>query len=186
MEKYRLIGTEGDGLKSFVGMCVALLLGRSPVLFIDEPELGLHPPQARAIGRFIGGFGTSSHRTTFVATHSSHVIRGVIEAAPHVRVLRLSRCSGEFLAHLVSQDIVKSSLGAPSARSETILDGIFSDGVGVVESEGDREVYEAAWSHISRDIPSELQFVPVGGTGGALLHRCVGPTRRSNSVAPTA
>ena len=41
----RTIETEGDGLKSYVAICVALLLGNRPVCLIDEPEMCLHPPQ---------------------------------------------------------------------------------------------------------------------------------------------
>ena len=47
---FRSIETEGDGLKSYVATCVALLLGRRPVCLIDEPEMCLHPPQANGNG----------------------------------------------------------------------------------------------------------------------------------------
>ncbi len=172
MEKFRQISTEGDGVKSYVGMCVALLLGRSPILLIDEPELGLHPPQAHAIGRFIGGFGESKHHTIFVATHSSHVLRGMIEVAPQAQILRLSRWATHFVARFADQGTVKSSLDPPTARAETILDGLFSDGVVVVESEGDRIVYEAAWDAIAPKFRCVIHFVPVGGTGGIAQALC--------------
>jgi predicted ATP-dependent endonuclease of OLD family len=145
---------------------VALLLGRCPILLIDEPELGLHPPQAYAIGRFIGKFGESKHHGIFVATHSSHVLRGVIEVAPQAQILRLSRWATHFVARFVDQDTVKSCLDAPTARAETVLDGLFSDGVVVVESEGDRVVYQAAWDGIAPKFRRAVHFVPVGGTGG--------------------
>jgi len=54
MLKYRKIETEGDGLKSYVATCIAILLGRLPVCLIDEPEICLHPPQAYNLGMFIG------------------------------------------------------------------------------------------------------------------------------------
>src|SRR5205814_7094298 len=60
MALYRSIETEGDGMKSYVATCVALLLGRRPVCLIDEPEMCLHPPQAYNLGRFIGRFGVSA------------------------------------------------------------------------------------------------------------------------------
>src|SRR5205823_1035588 len=43
MSKYRTIEDEGDGLKSYVSICIALLLGLRPVCLIDEPEMCLHP-----------------------------------------------------------------------------------------------------------------------------------------------
>jgi hypothetical protein len=75
--KYRQIDSEGHGLKSYAGIAIALLLGRRPVCLIDEPELSLHPPQALALGRFIGKYGTEEPHVTFVATHSSHCLRGM-------------------------------------------------------------------------------------------------------------
>jgi len=78
------------GLKSYIGICLTLLLGRHPVILIDEPEMCLHPPQAHALGRFIGKYGVSSDHTTFVATHSSHVLRGVIEEKEKLEIIRLS------------------------------------------------------------------------------------------------
>ena len=81
MAAYRSIETEGDGIKSYLATCVALLLGRRPVCLVDEPELCLHPPQAYNLGRFIGKFGASQDSATFVATHSSHLLRGILQTA---------------------------------------------------------------------------------------------------------
>ena len=98
MRMYRLIEDEGDGLKSYVGTCVTLLLGQRPICLIDEPELCLHPPQAYALGRFIGKYGVSTDRTTFVATHSSHILRGIIEQTTQLEIIRLSRTNSQFRA----------------------------------------------------------------------------------------
>lgn len=75
---YRVIDEEGDGLRSFVAISMALALSRRPVCLIDEPETCLHPPQAYSLGRIIGRQATKHSSTTLVATHSSHVLRGVI------------------------------------------------------------------------------------------------------------
>src|SRR5256885_15214291 len=96
MASHRSIETEGDGLKSYVATCIALLLGRRPVCLIDEPEMCLHPPQAYSLGQFIGRFGASLDRATFVATHSSHVLRGVIQTAANIEVIRVTRKGARF------------------------------------------------------------------------------------------
>jgi predicted ATPase len=86
MATFRSIETEGDGIKLYVATCVSLLLGRRPVCLIDEPEMCLHPPQAYNLGRFIGRFGASGDTATFVATHSSHLLRGIIQTAAKYRL----------------------------------------------------------------------------------------------------
>jgi hypothetical protein len=166
MAEFRSIETEGDGMKSYVATCVSLLLGRRPVCLIDEPEMCLHPPQAYNLGRFIGRFGASRESATLVATHSSHVLRGVIQTAEHVQIVRLTRRNKLFSAHLVPATELSEALSRPTLRSEAVLDGIFAQAVVVVEADGDRLVYQAAWETLHDDFRIDLHFSTVGGTGG--------------------
>jgi energy-coupling factor transporter ATP-binding protein EcfA2 len=176
MTKYRQIETEGDGLKSYVGICIALLLGRRPLCLIDEPELCLHPPQASAMGRFIGRYGSSASQATFVSTHSSHVLRGVMETAESLQILRLTKEGNTFKGHMISNEVLREAVQRPIVRTETILDGVFANAITIVEAEGDRAVYEAALAGLksvdpgmvieSSQRPGDIVFIPVGGTGG--------------------
>ncbi len=166
MAAYRSIETEGDGLKSYVAICVALLLGRRPICLIDEPEMCLHPPQAYNLGRFIGRFGASDSTVTLVATHSSQILRGVIQTEQNIQIVRLTRHDGKFLAHLVPPEILAEAVAKPAVKAESVLDGIFAESVVVVESDGDRIVYQTVWETLSSTLGSSVHFAAVGGTGG--------------------
>jgi Overcoming lysogenization defect protein-like, TOPRIM domain/AAA domain, putative AbiEii toxin, Type IV TA system len=166
MARYRTIETEGDGLKSYVATCVSLLLGRRPVCLIDEPEMCLHPPQAYNLGRFIGRTASSPETATFVATHSSHILRGVIQTRSSVQIVRLVRRGRAFSAHLVPADILAGALSKPTVRAESVLDGIFAQCVVVVEADGDRLVYQTVWETLSTELRLDVHFATVGGTGG--------------------
>ena len=166
MSLFRSIETEGDGMKSYIATCVSLLLGRRPVCVIDEPEMCLHPPQAYNLGRFIGRFGASPDSTTLVATHSSHLLRGVIQTAQQVQIVRLTRPNRAFSAHRVPASDLADALSRPTLRAEAVLDGIFAQAVVVVEADGDRLVYQAAWETLHDDFRIDLHFSAVGGTGG--------------------
>ncbi len=166
MELFRSIETEGDGMKSYAATCVSLLLGRRPVCLIDEPEMCLHPPQAYNLGKFIGQFGASPDTATFVATHSSHLLRGIIQTTSQVQIVRLTRRDRLFAAHLVPAPELSEALSRPTLRAEAVLDGIFSQAVVVVEAEGDRLVYQAAWETLQSPFRIDLHFSTVGGTGG--------------------
>lgn len=166
MKAYRTIDSEGDGMKSYTAICVSLLLGQRPICLIDEPEMCLHPPQAYALGRFIGRFGTSEQHATLVATHSSHILRGIIEETNALQVLRLSRTAGRFVGNLIPYSTLTDCIERPSTKVETILDGIFSQAVTIVESEGDRAVYEAATEKLGEKFQHEVHFVSVAGIGG--------------------
>ena len=165
MKNFRRIDSEGEGIRSYVAICVTLLLAQRPLCLIDEPEMCLHPPQARAIGRFIGTYGAQPDGCTLVATHSSHVLRGILEINDRVSIIRLSRQQGGFRATHVSPEILTKATRKPLSRSEVILDGLFADGAVLCESDGDRIVYESALQTFPPPLP-DLRFIPVGGTGG--------------------
>lgn len=166
MQAYRFIEDEGDGFKSYMGTCITLLLGQRPICLIDEPELCLHPPQAYALGQFIGKYGTSSDHVTFVATHSSHILRGIIEATRKLEIVRLSRNGSRFSGRKITHETITACIEKPSTKVETILGGLFAEAVSVVESEGDRLVYSTTWERIASEFRHDVHFVSVGGIGG--------------------
>jgi len=166
MNGYRTIETEGDGLKSYVATCVSLLLGQRPLCLVDEPEMCLHPPQAYNLGRFIGKFGSSPEGATFVATHSSHVLRGVLQTAPKLQIIRLTRHGSSFRAHLVPATTLAQAMAKPTVRAESVLDGIFAQAVAIVEADTDRTVYQSVWESLGTEVRLDIHFATVGGTGG--------------------
>lgn len=166
MANYRSIESEGDGLKSYVATCVSLLLGRRPVCIVDEPEMCLHPPQAYNLGRFIGRHGSSAESATFVATHSSQVLRGVIQTGHNIQIVRFTRCEDKFVGHLVPTEILAEALKKPAVRAESILDGIFAQSVIVVEGDGDRLVYQTVLETLVSELRLDVHFAAVGGVGG--------------------
>jgi len=166
MSKYRTIEDEGDGMKSYVATCVSILLGRRPVSVIDEPEMCLHPPQAYNLGQFIGEHATSTQTATFVATHSSQVLRGVIQTAKNLRIVRLSKTEEGFHADQVDSDVLAEAMKKPTVRAETVLDGIFSQAVTIIEGDGDRIVYQATWEKVGGELNFDIHFTTAGGIGG--------------------
>ena len=164
MDKYRTIETEGDGLRSYSAICATLLLEERPLCLVDEPEMCLHPPQAYAIGRFIG-LHASSETCTIVATHSSHVLKGILETDPEVHVIRLTRAASTFQARDLPGEILEQVISKPRSRSEAVLDGLLSHAVVLCEGEGDRLVYESTYRTLA-DRELDIRFIPSGGTGG--------------------
>jgi hypothetical protein len=176
VRSYRNIETEGEGIRSYAAMCMTLLLAQRSLCLIDEPEMCLHPPQARDIGRFIGERGKFVKGCIVVATHSSQVLRGILGANSDVTVIRLTRNKGAFRAQQVPSDVLTKAVRKPFSRSETILDGLFSDGVALCEADGDRVVYESALNTLPPQ--TDIRWTPVYGTGGftepARLYRALG------------
>lgn len=164
MEKYRTIETEGDGLRSYCSICATLLLEARPLCIVDEPEMCLHPPQAHAMGRFIGAHAPDE-TCTIVATHSSHVLRGILETKPKANVIRLTHFSSTFRARLLTFEVLEQATSKPRSRSEAILEGLLSHAVVLCEAEGDRIVYGSTYRTFS-DGRLDIRFIPSHGTGG--------------------
>lgn len=166
MAKYRTLSSEGDGMKSYVATVISILLGRRPVSVIDEPEMCLHPPQAYNLGQFIGKNGTSKHTATFVATHSSQILRGVLQTAEELQIVRLTRNQSGFSGKLVDSAMLAESLKKPNVRAETVLDGIFAQAIAIIEADGDRIVYQTTWEVVGQTRNFDIHFAAAGGTGG--------------------
>lgn len=173
---FRTIETEGEGIRSYAAVGMALLLAQRTLYLIDEPEMCLHPPQARDIGRFIGEQAKTVKGCVMVATHSSPVLRGILQANQNVTVIRLTRNKAGFRAQQVSSEVLNKATRKPFSRSEVTLDGLFSDGVVLCESDGDRVVYESALNTLPPG--PDIRWTPVGGIGGfaelTRLYRALG------------
>ena len=80
---------QGDGVRSYLGLVLHLAAGRQQVLLIDEPEAFLHPPQARRLGGVLARKGQDQQ--AFIATHSTDVLQGALEAGSAITIVRIRR-----------------------------------------------------------------------------------------------
>jgi predicted ATP-dependent endonuclease of OLD family len=103
---------------------------------------------------------------TLVATHSSHVLKGIVDETTQLQIIRLSRVDSSFCGYQVSQDSIRECIKKPSTKVETILDGLFAEAVTIVEGEGDRLVYSTTWERLYDHFEHDVHFVSVGGTSG--------------------
>ncbi len=174
MRRHRPLSAEGDGLRSYAAVCITLLLSKQPLCLVDEPELCLHPPQAYALGRFIGAHAQEQPRGLIVATHSAHVLRGIIDSRGSPTILRMTRSRAHtFSPRTIDRGELDAAVRNPRARAESVLDGLFTECAVFCEAEGDRVVYEAAYTMLpvrSQGAATgtgretrDLRFVPVSG-----------------------
>ena len=78
----------------------------------------------------------------------------------------MTRRGGEFSAHLVPAEVLSEALTKPTVRAESVLDGIFAQSVVVVESDGDRLVYQTVLEVLSAELHLDVHLATVGGIGG--------------------
>ena len=140
-EKYEKLDVQGDGLRSFVATLLAILVGKRPVLLLDEPESFLHPPQAFRLGEVIAEQAIGE-RQVFVSTHSSDFLRGVLSKRQDVTIIRVDRSgSTNKISCLDSSQVAKIS-SDPLLSSTRIMEGLFYKGAIIVEADADAVFYQ--------------------------------------------
>jgi hypothetical protein len=123
-----LLQEQGDGMRSFMGLMLALVTAQFPVIVVDEPEAFLHPPQARLLGRKLAT-DTPKRTQVFVATHDSEILQGLL--APRdasVTVVRLVRDGSVNRASVLRPQELREIWKDPLLRYSNVLDGLFSSG----------------------------------------------------------
>ncbi|MGW7262622.1 ATP-dependent nuclease [Streptomyces sp. NPDC054842] len=163
---------QGDGMKSLIGLLLPLLTSAYPVVFIDEPEAFLHPPQAMALGRILGEQARSKKIQVILATHDRNLLSGLLQSEVDVSIVRLERpVEGGTEAHQLNVRELKGIWDDPVLRYSNVLDGLFHKAVVLAEAERDCRFYSSALEEYAPKnelpaLPGDILFVPCGGKDG--------------------
>lgn len=137
-----LISTLGDGVRASIGLVSAVMSLPHKILLVDEPEAFLHPTLARRMGRTLAEAAKDRDASLVVATHSADLLMGCIQAAPELRLVRLTHQGGESTARSIDTRAVAELMNDPLLRSTSALRALFHRGVVVTEADADRAFYE--------------------------------------------
>lgn len=166
LEKLDLLHEQGDGMRSFVGVLLNAFISNHSILFIDEPEAFLHPPQARLLGKMLAK-DLPSARQLFLATHSEDFLKGLLDAnVPKLKIIRIQRdVSINKVSTLTSLDIA-SIWNDSLLRHSNVLNGLFHSKVVICESDSDCRFFSAILSaqfdHTGTIAP-DILFIHCGG-----------------------
>lgn len=137
------LASQGDGMKSFAGVILSLLIDPNTCMLIDEPEAFLHPPQIRHLAGVIARDAPPATQL-LIATHSDDFIRGLLDvASDRIIVLRMTRSGNiNHVKTIVSEDIRKFWRD-PLLRTSDVLSSLFHDVSVVCEGDSDVRFYRA-------------------------------------------
>jgi ABC-type transporter Mla maintaining outer membrane lipid asymmetry ATPase subunit MlaF len=132
---------QGDGIRSFAGCILEGVLAPHPVVLIDEPEAFLHPQHARILGRMLAAT-KATDRQLFIATHSLHLLLGLLDSVETViRVVRVRRDGDTNPICELRDEQVKEVWKDPLLRASNVLEGVFHDKVVICEGDADCRFY---------------------------------------------
>ncbi len=158
---------QGDGMRSFATVLLSLFATRTAsVALLDEPEAFLHPPQAKLIGRLIAT-NTPSNKQHFIATHSPHVLDGLLEAneTNRLRVIRLDRHGNSNTPHELDKTMARELTNDPLLRQSSAISGVFHKRVIICEGIADSMFYRALLElpQIAGEIEPDVLFLVANG-----------------------
>ncbi|UQU61458.1 ATP-binding protein [Couchioplanes caeruleus] len=171
------LGSQGDGMKSMLGLLMPIITASYPIIIMDEPEAFLHPPQAFELGKAVATIARERRVQVIAATHDRNFLTGLLQPRVPVSVVRLERFGAGAARTTQLQDArLKGLWQDPVVRYSNVLDGLFHRFVVIAEADDDCRFYNAALdaandeeeqatkglegTHIP---PSEALFVPSNG-----------------------
>jgi len=162
--------SQGDGVRSLLGLALVVIASKTGVLLLDEPEMFLHPGQARAMGRWIADTAVEQDKQIVIATHDRDFILGVLEANHETTMIRLTRQDSTNTIHKLDWAAIQELWADPVLRYSNLLQGLFHEIVIVCEGDADCRFYGAVLDSLypsgpERSIVHNTLLVPSGGKG---------------------
>lgn len=165
LETYKQVQTQGDGIKSFTGILLYLMLDYYCTFLIDEPESFLHPPQANIMGRIIGET-LSDDQQAFISTHSEDIIKGLLSVCPaRIKIIRITRDNNINNFSVLGNENFDDVWNDPLLKYSNIMSSLFHQHVILCESDSDCKLYSIIESHLKRKEGKypEILYIHCGG-----------------------
>ena len=141
LDTYRQVQDQGDGIKSFTGILLYLMLDYYSTFLIDEPESFLHPPQANIMGRIIGNT-LRANQQAFISTHSEEIIKGLLDVCPgRVKIIRITREENNNSFSILDNIKFNEVWNDPMLKYSNIMTSLFHKEVILCESDSDCRMY---------------------------------------------
>lgn len=141
LDTYDQVQEQGDGIKSFTGILLYLMLDYYCTFLIDEPESFLHPPQANIMGRIIGET-LRDNQQAFISTHSEEIIKGLMDVCPErVKIIRITREEDINSFSILENARFNEIWSDPLLKYSNIMMSLFHQEVVLCESDSDCKMY---------------------------------------------
>ena len=166
LEKLDLLHEQGDGMRSFVGVLLNAFISHHSILFIDEPEAFLHPPQARLLGKMLAK-DLPTERQLFLATHSEDFLKGLMDAnVDNLKIIRIQRYGEVNKVRILDSNDIREVWSDSLLRHSNVLSGLFHSKVVICESDSDCRFFSAIVAAEYDDIAEiapDVLFIHCGG-----------------------
>lgn len=164
LEGYDKVHEQGDGIRSFAGILLYLVMKNFSIYLIDEPESFLHAPQANIMGRILAE--NTENKQVFISTHSEEVIKGLLSVnSNRVKIIRITRENNINNFSILNNEDIKNVWSDPILKHSNILSSLFHKQVILCESDSDCKMYSIIEDYLCSEKGrySETLYIHCGG-----------------------
>ncbi len=162
LKHFEDLNDQGDGIRNAVAILASLIVNEHSLFLIDEPEVFLHPPQARILGKNI--VQLSKDKQVFISTHNIDLIKGALEGdSSRVKIIKIDRYGNKNKFNLVDNKSISKISSDKNLKYTNLLDGLFYNQIVLCENESDCKFYSAILESINLNIYQNTLFCAVGG-----------------------
>lgn len=164
IESLELLSNQGDGMKAFTGVLLQAFISHYNILFIDEPEAFLHPPQAKLLGTMLAN--KFDDKQLFLATHSEDFLKGILENnSGRIKVIRIRRDGNVNHVNILDNAKINDVWKDPILKHSNIMSGLFHKKVILCESDSDCRFYSSILESNLKEneVNPDILFTHCGG-----------------------
>lgn len=137
------LNRQGDGMRSFAGTTMGLLVHPTSAILLDEPEAFLHPPQARKLAQVIAT-EVPGECQVIVATHNDAFVRALLDVSGERLILaRIVRHGSENIVTVLDQVQLEEMWNDPLIRTSDVLSALFHEAAILCEGDSDARFFGA-------------------------------------------
>lgn len=155
---------QGDGMRSFAGTLMSLLVHPTTVVLLDEPEAFLHPPQVRKLAEVISS-EVPGECQVIVATHNDAFLRALLDSSgDRVVLARIVRDGRVNNVTILEQREIEEIWNDPLLKTSDVLSALFHEAAIICEGESDARFYSTLLDAIkSENRDPDIRFYHFGG-----------------------
>ena len=164
LEEYDKVHEQGDGIRSFTGILLYLVMKNFSIYLIDEPESFLHAPQANIMGRILAE--NTKNKQVFISTHSEEIIKGLLSVnSNRVKIIRITREGNNNEFSILDNEEIEKVWTDPILKHSNILSSLFHKQVILCESDSDCKMYSIIEDYLcsKKGRYSETLYIHCGG-----------------------
>ncbi|MEH2497721.1 hypothetical protein V1294_004200 [Bradyrhizobium sp. AZCC 1678] len=158
------LNRQGDGMRSFAGTAMSLLVHPTSAILLDEPEAFLHPPQARKLAQVVAT-EVPGECQVIVATHNDAFVRALLDYSGERLILaRIVRHGTQNKVTVLDQEQLDAMWNDPLIRTSDVLSALFHEAAILCEGDSDARFFGALLEATGKeDRDSDVRLYHFGG-----------------------